>query len=60
MLKPGSHILEGSTSVNQKSPDVQHSCHHPDSYRGWSDSFNNFLKETPTEPRNLLRLYNQR
>lgn len=34
MLKPGSLILEGSTSVNQKSPDVQHSCHHPDSYRG--------------------------
>lgn len=35
MLKPGSLILEGSTSVNQKSPDVQHSCHHLDSHRGW-------------------------
>lgn len=34
MLKPGSLSLEGSTSANQKSPDVRHSCHHPDSYRG--------------------------
>lgn len=33
MLKPGSLILEGSTSVNQKSPDVQHSCHRPDPHR---------------------------
>lgn len=33
MLKPGSLILEGSSSVNQKSPDVQHSCHRPDLHR---------------------------
>lgn len=33
MLKPGSLTLEGSSSVNQKSPDVQHSCHRPDPHR---------------------------
>lgn len=26
----------------------------------WRDSFHNFPKETPTEPRNLLQSYKQR